>query len=91
MTMKGTLIAASVASLFATAGMPTAHAADKDDGEQVVCSGINECKGHGSCAGNGHSCAGKNGCKGQGDSKVSKKECLAKGGKVVAKPAKQTN
>jgi uncharacterized membrane protein len=83
MTMKGTLIAASVAGLFASAGASIAVAADQKDGDQVVCSGINECKGHGTCAGAGHACAGKNGCKGQGHSKVSKKDCLDKGGKVV--------
>jgi uncharacterized membrane protein len=83
MTMKGTLIAASVAGLFASAGARLAVAAEAKDGDEVICSGINECKGHGSCAGAGHACAGKNGCKGQGNSKVSKKECLDKGGKVV--------
>ncbi len=90
MTMKGTLIAATVASLFSSAGVSTAYAAEKGDGEQVDCAGINECKGHGSCAGNGHACAGKNGCKGQGNTKVSKKDCLAKGGKMD-KPVKSAN
>jgi hypothetical protein len=80
-TLKGTLIAASVAGLFA-AGVQPAYAAD-NDGEQVMCYGINECKGHGSCAGHGHSCSGKNGCKGQGDSKVTRKDCAAKGGTVT--------
>jgi uncharacterized membrane protein len=80
---KGILIATTVAGLFVTAGTSMAFAADKKDGEQVVCSGINECKGHGTCAGAGHACAGQNGCKGQGHSKVTKKVCLEKGGKVV--------
>jgi hypothetical protein len=84
---KGMLIATTVAGMFVTAGTSLALAGDKKDGEQVVCSGINECKGHGSCAGAGHACAGKNGCKGQGDSKVTRKVCLEKGGKVV-KPVK---
>jgi hypothetical protein len=89
MTMKGTLIAASVAGLFASVGASMALAGEKKDGDEVICSGINACKGHGTCAGAGHGCAGKNGCKGQGNSKVSKKECMDKGGKVVPPAAKK--
>lgn len=84
MTMKGALIAAQVAGLFAMGGTTVAQAADKDS-DEVVCSGINACKGHGSCAGPGHACAGQNGCKGQGHTKTTRKDCLAKGGKVVPK------
>jgi len=84
MTMKGALLAASVAGLFAAASAPTvASAADK--GDEVQCEGINACKGQGSCAGAGHACAGQNGCKGQGHVKTTAKECKAKGGKIVAK------
>jgi hypothetical protein len=80
MTIKGTMIAAAVAGLFAAGatGIRSAKA-----GEEVNCTGINSCKGQGSCHGAGHSCAGKNGCKGQGFTKTSKEECKAKGGKVV--------
>lgn len=81
MTVKGAFIAASVAGLFSGAAS-SAFAADKD-GEQVICSGINACKGHGSCAGAGHACAGQNACKGQGNTKVSRKDCLDQKGKVV--------
>jgi hypothetical protein len=84
MTMKGTLIAASVAGLFATLAPGAAMAGDKS-GEQIICEGINSCKGQGSCAGAGHSCAGQNGCKGQGHTKTTAKDCNAKGGKVAAK------
>jgi uncharacterized membrane protein len=82
MTMKGTLIAASVASLFAGASS-MAQAADEKAGDQIMCSGINACKGQGACAGAGHSCAGKNGCKGHGMTKTSKDDCKTKGGKEV--------
>jgi hypothetical protein len=88
--LKGAFIAATVGGFFA-AGMSTAKAqtkADKDGGE-VICEGINACKGTGSCAGPGHACAGQNGCKGQGHTKTTKKDCLAKGGKVVEKKAEQ--
>ena len=80
MTMKGTLIAASVAGLFSAAA-PFANA-DQADGEQIMCAGINACKGHGSCAGGGHGCAGKNGCKGQGLTKTTRKDCADKNGTV---------
>lgn len=84
MTMKGMMIAASVAGLFA---MGASGVASAKKGEEVVCDGINACKGQGSCHGAGHACAGQNGCKGQGHTKTSKDDCMAKGGKVAG-PAK---
>jgi hypothetical protein len=80
MTIKGAVIAASVAGMFAAGATGIRPA--KAGGEEVQCAGINSCKGTGSCHGNGHSCAGKNGCKGQGNTKTSKEDCMAKGGKV---------
>jgi hypothetical protein len=82
MSFKGMMIAASVAGMFATGAARVASAADKK-GEDVMCAGINGCKGQSSCRGAGNACAGKNGCKGQGNMKVSKDECQAKGGKIV--------
>ena len=79
---KGILIASAVATLI-TSGSLVAQAADKAGGDKVRCAGINECKGHGSCAGEGHSCSGKNSCKGQGWVETSAAECTQKGGKVV--------
>ncbi len=80
--LKGALIAAAVAGLFAAG---SAMAADEAKGAAagVKCVGSNACKGHGACGGAGHDCAGKNACKGQGFEKVSSaKECTDKGGKV---------
>ena len=68
-------------------GAVPAMAADAAGGDQVVCDGINACKGQGGCAGAGHACAGKNACKGQGHTKTTEADCKAKGGKVV-EPAK---
>ena len=79
---KGILIASAVATLI-TSGSLVAQAADKAGGDKVRCAGVNECKGHGSCAGEGHSCSGKNSCKGQGWVETSAAECTQKGGKVV--------
>ena len=77
------MIAATVAGLF-VAGAAMAADEGKNEAKTVKCAGSNPCKGHGACAGAGHSCAGKNGCKGQGWEKVSSaKECTDKGGKVV--------
>jgi hypothetical protein len=84
MTIKGALVAATVAGLF-SASASLAKAADEKEGE-VLCSGINACKGQGACASKGHGCAGKNGCKGEGLSKTTKAECKAKGGKEVKAP-----
>ena len=82
MSIKGMMIAASVAGMFATGAARVASAADKK-GEEVMCAGINACKGQGSCHSAGNACAGKNGCKGQGNTKTTKAECDAKGGKIV--------
>src|SRR5688572_32963747 len=68
--VKGTMIASAVASLFAFG----AYAADakapakdtKAAAANVKCTGVNECKGKGACAGAGNACAGKNECKGKG-------------------------
>ncbi len=80
MSIKGMMIAASVAGLFAAGASGVASA---KEGGQVICEGINSCKGTGSCKGAGHGCAGQNGCKGQGHVMTSKANCLAKKGKVV--------
>jgi hypothetical protein len=84
MTMKGALIAASVAGLFATVAAPVASAGETKTDDSVMCEGINACKGKGACAGAGHACAGQNACKGKGVVKTTKKDCEAKGGKVAA-------
>ena len=82
MNAKSVLIATAAATLFLS-GAVTARADEKAGGDQVICDGINACKGQGSCAGAGHSCAGKNACKGQGHTKTTAADCTAKGGKVV--------
>jgi hypothetical protein len=81
-TTKGLMIASAAAALFLS-GAVGARAEDKAGGDQVMCSGINACKGQGSCAGGGHSCAGQNSCKGKGNVKTSAADCKAKGGKVA--------
>ena len=78
---KGIMIASAVATLIAS-GSLAARAADKAGGDKVHCSGINSCKGQGSCSGGGHGCKGQNSCKGQGWVETSAKDCADKGGKV---------
>jgi len=82
MNPKSFLIATAAATLFLS-GAVAARADEKAGGDQVVCEGINACKGQGGCAGAGHACAGKNACKGQGHTKTTASDCTAKGGKVV--------
>ncbi len=78
---KGMLIA-SAAAVLVLSGAVQAKAEEKA-AENVKCSGVNECKGKGACAGPESSCAGANACKGKGVVTVPKAECDAKGGKVV--------
>jgi hypothetical protein len=80
MSIKGSLLAASVASLFVSVAPAIAAPAGSDE---VVCDGINACKGKGSCAGKSNACAGQNGCKGHGHTKTTADDCKAKGGKIV--------
>lgn len=87
MNSKSFLIATAAATLFLS-GAVAARADEKAGGDQVVCEGINACKGQGGCAGAGHACAGKNACKGQGHTKTTAADCTAKGGKVVEKKDK---
>jgi hypothetical protein len=87
MTMNGKAIAMTVAGLL-LAVAPMAHADDKAKEAKVKCSGINSCKGKGSCAGASNGCAGKNGCKGKGWVEASEKECKDKKGTVVTEKDK---
>ena len=52
---------------------------------KIDCSGVNECKGKGTCKTEKHGCGGQNECKGQGVLAMTEEECKAKGGTVVAK------
>ena len=82
--VQGALLAAAVATLFAAKGAIAAEeAASEGQGKEVKCSGINACKGQGSCAGEGHSCGGQNACKGKGVTSTTEADCKAKGGKIV--------
>lgn len=96
-TLKGALVAVAAAGLFACASggsgadagpsskpssRPSAQVAPAAV-QLVKCSGINECKGHGACGGQGHDCAGKNECKGQGWVETSAEACAAEGGHII--------
>jgi hypothetical protein len=81
---KGAIIAAVVASLFAT----TAVAASSDTEATIKCMGINNCKSMGGCkAGASNNCGGKNSCKSLNSKSIvtnlTAKECEDHGGTVV--------
>ena len=61
MSIKGAMIAASVAGLFT---MGVAGMASAKKGDDVLCSGVNACKGQSACKG------GDNACKGNRDSRI---------------------
>jgi predicted small lipoprotein YifL len=86
-TLKGGLIAASVAGLFACGQKAQDPPADKPAADaKVHCAGINTCKGQSKChmPDGSSSCAGQNTCKGKGWIEASEKECKEKGGTVLA-------
>ncbi len=79
---KGGLVAAAAAALVLT-GQVDARASDKAGADVVKCGGVNECKGHGACAGADNACKAQNECKGHGYEELSKAECEEKGGKIL--------
>ena len=83
MSVKGTVVAALVAGLFAGAAPLVSHADAK--GGKVKCEGGNACKGKSACKSAASSCSGQNACKGKGWVETKdEKECKDKGGTVVA-------
>jgi len=83
---KGVVIATAAATLI-LAGAASVRADDaqkqRQPGDRVMCEGINECAGKGSCAGTQGGCAGMNSCKGKGVVDSTYKNCVCNGGKVV--------
>ena len=83
---KGVVIATAAATLI-LAGAARVRADDaqkqRQPGDRVMCEGINECAGKGSCAGTQGGCAGMNSCKGKGVVDSTYKNCVCNGGKVV--------
>jgi hypothetical protein len=82
MSMKNAALASAVASLFLSGAALAKEKTEKKTDNKVMCSGINECKGHGGCKSASNACKGQNGCKGQGVTETTSDDCKAKGGKV---------
>jgi len=81
-TVGVTLATAAAALFIAGAGMTTAPTAAHAD--EVKCSGINSCKGQGSCKPASNECKGLNMCKGPGwGPTASTEECTTMGGEVL--------
>ncbi len=78
MKLTGFALATAAAGLFATAAIPAFAA--KNEGN-VMCQGVNACKGKADCATATNACKGQNACKGKGVMQMSVKDCKAKGGK----------
>ena len=83
---KGVVIATAAATLV-IAGSASMRADEaqtsRQPGDRVMCEGINECAGKGTCAGTTNGCAGMNSCKGKGVVDSTFKNCVCNGGKVV--------
>ena len=84
---NGLAIASAAATLIlaSAVGVRATSQDEKAGGNKVMCEGVNECKGKGSCATAQNSCAGENACKGKGALSMTKEECEKKGGKVTEK------
>ena len=78
--LSGASIAAA-AALLLVAGCASST---KTQSAEVMCSGINACKGQGACKSATNSCKGQAACKGQGWlPTASAEECTSQGGKVL--------
>lgn len=85
LTKSGAALAAAAFSLAMT-GATMAPAFADDSGQNIICSGVNACKGQSECHSYGNSCKGTNACKGQGWLKMgSADKCRAAGGTVIGK------
>lgn len=69
------LLISGCSSNHSTANMPSPSHSDMGQ-----CSGVNSCKGNGSCATANNNCAGQNSCKGQGWLPLTKTDCSARSG-----------
>jgi hypothetical protein len=77
-SIAGATLATTAAMLFAFAPVSSVHAET-----EVMCMGINACKGQGACKTADNACAGQNACKGHGVVKTTAADCDAKGGSVA--------
>ena len=97
MKKKSLLMTTAMAGLMmASCSQQGVQAQSGAEAKEVMCYGVNSCKGHGDCSGKVDACNGKNGCeaslkcagmnscKGKGLKKLSKKECSDKGGKAAS-------
>jgi hypothetical protein len=85
--ITGAILASAAAGLFAVAAVPAAKAAE---GSEVMCAGVNACKGHGSCKSATNACKGQNACRGKGVVAMSEEACKAIGGTYSPQPEKKT-
>jgi hypothetical protein len=73
-------IAALGLALGGASLIPVAQAAGDD---QILCAGVNSCKGQGDCHSYVNACKGQNDCKGKGYKYVTSTQCASMKGKVV--------
>ncbi len=80
--ITGAALAATAAAMLL--GGAVGLTATPSSADSVQCSGVNACKGQGSCKSASNSCKGQNACKGQGWVEQSSAEaCTAAGGTVI--------
>ena len=94
-TKKSILMGAALAGLMASCNSSSTQVETNVKASEVMCYGVNSCKGKGACHGKVDACSGKNGCeasatcagqnscKGKGFIKLTEADCKSKGGKVA--------
>ncbi len=77
-SLTGSVLAITAAAAFSMAPITTMAASNAN----VMCAGINACKGKSACKTATNACNGQNSCKGKGVIKTAMKNCKKQGGKV---------
>lgn len=79
-TKNGLTLAATAALFIGGCASNSNSAVTAPKSDMGQCSGVNSCKGAGSCATANNGCAGQNSCKGKGWLPLAKSDCEARGG-----------
>lgn len=79
---SGAVLAAAALS-FVVGNTVIGNLAQAAGDDQILCAGVNSCKGQGDCHSYVNSCKGQNDCKGKGYKFQTATQCASMGGKVV--------
>ena len=81
MSKKSGAVLAACAAAFVMSASTALPVAAESHAANIQCSGVNACKGLGSCKGANNACKGQGSCKGTGFVEMTEEQCKQIGGK----------